>query len=341
MRVNELITRRALLATAAGGGLCACRSGIPVRDVVVESSLDVAAHQLVRTEMLQESKFRTPRLDGAIAIIRNTDNAIVVYVQSLSPEVQFDVLRRGDIFPGSLVKPLVYGTALETGAVLPTDLFLDAPMDFTSRETDRKAFAIRNYGDKYTMRFLTIQEAIARSSNVVAMQVYYRTSVSAFQQMLSRLHLPDTFNPNLAAIGHFEVHPLDLLRALSVIPRDGAFVYRRKPKVQVFSSATTNVLADGMKACLQMGTGQCAADLADVARGKTGSSDSAMAILQTRVITALCWIGYLDRRQDVGFTGGSVAMPLLARIFRKLRTTRPAWFPLWSAAPARTGVAAA
>lgn len=334
MQVKEPITRRALLTTAAAGGLCGCHSGISVKDVIVESALDVGAHQLVRAEMLQETIFsNTPRLDAAIAIIRNFDNAIVVYVDSLSPDAQFDFLRRGQIYPGSLIKPLVYGTALETGAVSVTDLFTDEPMTFTSRGPDRKPFAIKNYGDKYTMRLLTIQEAIARSSNVVAMQVYYRTNVSALQQTLRRLRLPDTFNANLAAIGHFEVRPLDLVRALSVIPRDGTFVYR-KELTRVFSPATISVLADGMKACLQIGTGQCAADLVDVARGKTGSSDSAMAILQTRAITALCWIGYVDRRQDIGFTGGSVAMPLLARIFRKLRSTRPAWFSLWSSAPA-------
>ncbi|MCA1626164.1 MAG: hypothetical protein LC778_20705, partial [Acidobacteria bacterium] len=100
---------------------------------------------------------------------------------------------------------------------------------------------------------------------------------------------------------------------------------------RVFNAAACELVLEGMRACLTRGTGmRAAADLSNVARAKTGSSQDSLAVLMTRELTMLLWVGRRNSNRDLRIIGGEMALPLLAELLRDMRRERPNLTPFWN-----------
>ncbi|MGH9426314.1 MAG: penicillin-binding transpeptidase domain-containing protein [Terriglobia bacterium] len=283
--------------------------------------------------------------DCALVCLANDTGDVLAYIPTLLAGSEFDNNRRTGRDVGSVIKPLIYAEALEIGVITQNDTFRDAPMSFPHRDGNGN-YTVRNYHNGYTYRSLSIEDAIALSSNVAMTQAYHRIPLAALREWISRLKLPEPDDLDRLQIGRWAIAPLQLASAFTALAAEGRvarpkFIVTTKlsdgkqvdepitKSEKVYSAHACETVSRGMRACLVKGTGQVAADLASCARGKTGtSSTDALSVLQSRVITTVLWVG---RRQyvDLGLAGGRTCMPLLANLFRVLRRARPELIPSW------------
>jgi membrane peptidoglycan carboxypeptidase len=289
---------------------------------------------------------RAPDADIAFVCIDNGTGDVLAYVPTLRDGAEFDNCRAETRDIGSTVKPLVYGVALQMGAVSTADTFPDVPIVF-KRLDGPGTYAPKNYGGSYSGKELTVVDAIAVSSNSVAVQVYRRVDQQKLRESMSAFGLPLTYNVNLMPIGRWAVSPLALASAFTVFPNGGYAIRPRFVTAKVYADGRRDdepvvktaklfgedvcaVVSEGMKECLTRGTGAgSAADLGGWARGKTGSSRDALSVLQSKRVTAVLWVGNQRSNKDLKMTGGHIAMPYLARFFRALRRERPDLVPPW------------
>lgn len=283
--------------------------------------------------------------DIAFVCLRNATGDVLAYLGTLQEDSEFDNCRQSVRDIGSTVKPLIYAIALETGALSPDETFPDKPLSF-QRLDQAGEYRPHNFNNSYTHRLLGIEEALALSSNSVALQVYHKIRQGALRAAITAMGLPLDYNINLLPLGRWSVTPLQLASVMTVFPNNGAFVAPRflktvsseggvrtelpiKRSAQIFHSDVCAIVSRAMRACVERGTGNVAADLAEVARGKTGTSQDLLSVLQSKEITTVLWLGRRNSNQDLKMVAGRTAMPALARYFRSLRKVRPEFFPLW------------
>lgn len=338
--------------TIVGGSLAPAERIVPQTEAVIETTLskelqDAALTQVARSIANQvKSKSLPANADVAMVCLDNTTGDILAYIPSHGAS-KLDHARRTQRDIGSIAKPPMYAIGLMSGAFPASATFFDTPQSF-ARLDGGGVCAPGNYGDSYTEQLLTIPEAIQRSSNVCAMAAYLQIQPSVFQSIVAELGLPEPHNLNQAAIGDswaatvLEVagaYPA-LVIGRAVRPRfersrtlaDGTQqVTEPRFSKPVFSDAALAPVQAGMRQCLSSGTGMKASRHSTYAIGKTGSSThDAWAVLVTRQITAVTVVFRdSEKAQNIGQTGGSLAMPLLSNFFTAARRTHPELFPNW------------
>lgn len=287
----------------------------------------------LRTKIREGHLLRTT--DVAFVAIENETGRVRAAIPALSGEL--DISRRTHRDLGSTWKPLQAASALTRHAISPEETFADTgPMKFGGQ-------LIHNYGNNYSGQSLSIVDCIARSSNVCAMQVQQRLSVNEWRAAITLLNLPLPRSFDKIGIGDdWPVPVTRLASAYTSLANGGEMVMpsyiaaamaegnvfeapiiRRK----VFDAYACRVALDGMEACLTRGSGKAAASESAVARGKTGTTQDSLAVLQTRKISLAVWIGDRQSNRDLKQTGGALAMRLLADFLREVRRTRPELAP--------------
>src|SRR5207253_6801851 len=138
--------------------------------------------------------------------------------------------------PGSVFKPIVYTSALESG-LSPLSLYQDAPREFIydRRTTYRPA----NYGNSYSMQDVTMRTGLIKSLNVVTVDVAMRVGLERVAQTAQILGLPKPDPYPALALGTTEATPLELAAAYTVFAGGGQRVSPR-----VIARATDSEGAD-------------------------------------------------------------------------------------------------
>lgn len=132
---------------------------------------------------------------------------------------QFDRMRQSCRQPGSAWKPLVYGAALESGAVTPGTPLRDAPVAEYDEVTNV------HWKPKSGTKFrgvVLVQDAFAASLNAPAIDVFDRTGPDAIVTFAQRLGITTKIEKlRPMALGASCVKPLELARVYAVIARGG------------------------------------------------------------------------------------------------------------------------
>ena len=132
---------------------------------------------------------------------------------------RFDRMLRSCRQPGSAWKPLVYGAALEAGAITPGTALRDAPI----AEYDERSNV--HWKPKSGNRFRGIvlaQDAFAASLNAPAIDVFDRVGSPRVIQFARRLGISTPISDlRPMALGASCVKPIELARAYAVIARRG------------------------------------------------------------------------------------------------------------------------
>lgn len=222
--------------------------------------------------------------------------------------------------PGSSFKPFVYAAALEKG-VLPSDTRDDAPVKIGDWEP-------KNYGGKYAGT-VTVEQALARSLNTVAVRLGEEVGAPAISNLASRFGittLPPS--PNLSvALGAYEVPLIEMTSAYQVFQQagnritpfivariqtiDGQVVFDHKTAspVPAYDIHWASMMVKMMQKVVTDGTGT-RANFGRPAAGKTGTSQNfrdAWFVGFTPDYVAGVWVGNDDDRPMNQVTGGQVA----------------------------------
>lgn len=312
---------------------------------VIQTTLDPRLQQLTETTLVAAIAKRraTGRLPKSAQLsfvcIDNTNGDILAYVGGdvTQPNTRLDFALIETRDTGSVLKPIFFAIAIESGAVTIDETFSDVHREFPRLDGSGASYTFENYRGSYTGKSLTIEEAIAVSSNSAMLQAYHKTSRQSIERLLGLLGMPleeGKFNINLLPVS-WSPNLVEIASAYSTLANDGV---RRSPRLTVsdpvrttpvFSPQTSQVVLEGMRRVLTDGTGTKAKDLARVARAKTGSSYDSLAVLMTRRITVVIRIGSRDSNKDLRKSGGGLALPLAADFIRAARRIDSAYAPDW------------
>jgi penicillin-binding protein 1B len=242
---------------------------------------------------------------------------------------------------GSLVKPFIYLTALETGEYHAASIVDDAPVEIQLAR--KKVWRPVNF-TKQSYGPVPLVRALAESLNLATVNLGVQIGVPKVAQTLRRFGFERQPREVPALLlGSLDVTPLEAaqlynslanggfrapLRAVrSVISADGKPLKAFPLEVtQVADSSAVYQLDRMMMQVMQRGTGRAAYAILPatlVVAGKSGTSsdqrDSWFAGFSGSHL-AVVWMGYDDNR-PTGLTGSSGALPVWSRVMAGLGTT--------------------
>lgn len=285
-------------------------------DQVIRTTLDSRLQNIARKVIA-----RAPLGNAQVAMVAMRPNGeVVAMVGGKSyKESPFNRATQAKRQPGSTFKLFVYSAALRSG-MTPDSKVDDSPIT----EGDYRP---KNYSDRYRGE-ITLKQAFAQSSNVVAVRLYNQLGYSAVARAAKDLGVESPLARDASlALGSSGMTLIELTSAYAgvagnkwpVEPR--AFVAEEEgwfgwllSAQRSFSNAHHKALLELLGATVNQGTGS-AARLSIPAYGKTGTSQDyrdALFIGFAGDLVAGVWIGNDDNTPLKNMTGGG----LPARIWR-------------------------
>jgi penicillin-binding protein 1B len=323
-------------ADLAAAGLAVYTSLDPRAQAAAERALTMNLKRLDAA-----SRVRDAHLEGAVIVAEPNSGDVVAVVGGR--DVGTDGFNRAlDARRpiGSLVKPAVYLTALETGRYNAATVIEDAPIEL--KLSDGSIWAPQNFEHQVYGR-VPMARALAESMNLATVRLGLDIGLPKVAETLQRLGLetPATLNPSLL-LGTVEMTPLEVVQVYTSLANGGYRARLRavravldehgRPlksfKVQIEEAAPPSAVyqLDRMLTLVTTrGTGRDAAarlPRGTVVAGKTGTSsdtrDSWFAGF-TGTYVSVAWVGYDDNRVT-GLTGAVGALPVWADTLARLKS---------------------
>ena len=297
----------------------------------------------------------TDYLEGAVVAIDPQTGDVRALVGGRDhAEAPYNRATNGLRQPGSSFKPFVYGRAI-LDSMPPNTIVQDTAINITY---DRQSYRPKNSDGEF-LGPLTLREAMAKSRNPVAVQLWQKLGADSVIAFAKRAGISTPIAPYpSSAIGASVVRPLDFIGAYTTFARlgtpvdprlitriedrDGKTVYERD--VQTLPGAlpanAAFVVRDMMRDVVERGTATAIRRIlpADVpVAGKTGTTDDNTDVWfvgMTPDIVAGVWLGF-DRPQTIAahnVAGGSLAAPIFARMIDRGGYARAS--DEWSTPPA-------
>jgi len=253
--------------------------------------------------------------------------------------------------PGSVFKPFVYATALNTAydpvprLITPATMFKDEPKTFTY---DNQQYSPGNMGDKYSMQPVTLRDAMVHSLNVVTVDVAMEVTVGRVMSLAAKAGLPRVSRAYPAmALGTAEATPLQMVSAYSAFAANGTrttpiaitrvttgsgmtIAQPTAQKNEVVRPPIAYVMTSFMKDVVNRGTGAPlrARGFKFNVAGKTGTSRDGWFAGYTPDLVCVVWVGFDDGSQ-LGLTGAASALPIWGDFMSAALTTHPEWNGDW------------
>lgn len=244
---------------------------------------------------------------------------------------------------GSIFKPFVYATALNTGlAADVTNLMTTSSMVDDSPKTfmwDGKEYSPKDFHKNWAGQ-VTLRTAFIRSLNVPAIEVAEQAGYGAVASLAHKAGLESIRPTPSMALGTYNVTPLDMAAAYTIFANGGIMVAPRlishivdKSGKDVWTSEeeTKRVLdprvnflvVSLMQDVLRSGTGAGAYRRGFTLPGaaKTGTSQDAWFAGFTSKLLCIVWVG-LDDYKDIKMEGAQAAMPIWAEFMRRAHQHR-------------------
>jgi len=266
---------------------------------------------------------------------------------------QFDRAVDGKRQPGSAFKPIVYAAAI-ADSIAPNTIVGDTAIAITL--PNGSVYRPDN-SDHEFLGAITLREALAKSRNVVAVQLGQQIGMDSIIALARRMGISSPIAPYpSSAIGASSVQPLDLIAAYTTFanlgtPTEPRFIYRIEDRTgkSVFAAAvralppaldqrTTFVVRDMMRDVVERGTASSIRRYLPASipvAGKTGTTNDntdVWFIGLTPDLVAGVWLGF-DKPKTItpGAAGGSLAAPIWGKMMsRYYALTKPpsnTWTP--------------
>ena len=260
--------------------------------------------------------------------------------------------------PGSIFKPFVYATAMDTAVdgashiLTPSSMVLDEPTTFYyehgTREYKPSNFEHQFYGQ------VTLRTALAHSLNVATVKVGEMVGFDNVVAMANRAGMNYRIQPTPAvALGSYDITPLEAAGAYTIFANHGIYVkptfitmirsaasgaqeskiiYKNQPEQrQALDPRVAYLMTSMMEEVLRSGTAagvRAKYNLAFPAAGKTGTSHDGWFAGYTSELLCVVWVGF-DNNEELDLEGAHSAAPIWAEFmkravaFREFRDTKP------------------
>lgn len=328
----------------------------------LDPDLQRAAHEAVnkRLEKLDKvfkNKSETSGLQAALVAIRPKTGEIVAMIGGRDYLTnQFNRATDAQRQPGSVFKPFVYATAINT-AYDPTPRIMSAATIFKDEAKvftyGNETYKPNNYGDTFSNKEITLRDALVKSKNTITVDLAMQLNVGKVMNLAAKAGLPKVPKayPSMA-LGTAETTPLQMASAYTMFANLGS---RTSPvsinrvttgdgltvaapitqKTEVLRSDVAYVMDDIMKDVVNRGT---AAELRawgfkNVANktgiaGKTGTSRDGWFAGFTPDLVCVVYVGF-DDGSDLGMKGSESAMPIWADFMKDALELHPEWNGDW------------
>jgi penicillin-binding protein 1B len=319
------------------------QAGLSIFTSLEPRAQDEAERSLERElERLDRVHKNPARLEGAVVVTAPQSGDVIAIVGGR--DVGYDGFNRAldaKRSMGSLVKPFIYLTALESGHYNAATVVQDAPVDVklvNGTHWRPENFTHQVYGPVPVVR------ALSESLNLATVGVGLSLGIGKVAQTLQRFGLPaPPAQVPAILLGAVDLAPIDAaqlfnglanggfrnpLRAVrAVISQDGKTVKAFPLQVSQVASPEVVYQLDRMLVhVMDHGTGRPARALLPPTlqvAGKSGTSsdyrDSWFAGFSGSHL-AVVWVGY-DNDQPTGFTGSAGALPVWAHLMASLGTS--------------------
>src|SRR6266702_752189 len=254
--------------------------------------------------------------------------------------------------PGSVFKPFVYATALNTAydpiprVITPATIYKDEPKTFTY---DNQQYSPGNMGDKYSMQPVTLRDAMVHSLNVVTVDVAMEVTIGRVMNLAAKAGLPRVAHAYPAmALGTSEATPLQIASAYTAFAANGTrttpvaidrittgkgttIAQPTAQKNEVLRPEIAYVMSSFMKDVVNRGTGAPirARGFKFNVAGKTGTSRDGWFAGFTPNLVCVVWVGF-DNGSQLGLTGAASALPIWADFMSAALTMHPEWTGDWT-----------
>lgn len=312
-----------------------------------EASENAVLRQLVVLEKsrpkLGKHKENGKILESAFLALQPQTGAIRAFVGGRSFELsQFNRIADAHRQPGSAFKPFVYLAALAEEDSQKYTLASSIEDTHFSVSSGGKEWKPENY-DKVEHGTTTLRMALEESYNIATTRLAIDVGLDKIIALARQAGIESPLEPYPSlALGAFEVTPLELARAytilanrgirtepisiLSVVTREGEVLEKRGFKMQKIVSPELAYLMDYlMRGVLDRGTAASARTMGfkGLAAGKTGTTSDykdSWFVGFTPDLLALTWVGY-DDGTPTGLSGSSGALPIWVDFMKKADST--------------------
>ena len=259
--------------------------------------------------------------------------------------------------PGSVFKPFVYATALNTAydpiprQITAATIYRDEPKTFTF---DNQEYSPGNFGDQYTNGPVTLRDALVKSLNVVTVDVAMEVTIGRVMNLAAKAGLPPVKKAYPAmALGASEATPLQIASAYTAFAASGTrttpiaisrittgagttIAAPTSQKNDVLRPDVAYLMTSFLKDVVNRGTAarlggrgfKNVAGRIGIA-GKTGTSRDGWFAGFTPNLVCVVWVGFDDGSQ-LGLTGADAALPIWADFMSAALADHPEWNGDWA-----------
>lgn len=316
------------------------------------TTLDMT-HQLIAEKVLQEELSRLEK-DYANILPQNHKEGLQGALISIQPQTgyiralvggrnyattQFNHITQAMRQPGSVFKPFVYLTAFDPkrakNLYAPASIIEDKSF---SVQAGGEMWSPENY-DKEEHGDVSLRTALSKSYNIATAKLAINIDLEAVVKTAHDAGITSALMPvPSAALGAFEVTPLEMAAAYTVFPnngiraepvsvinvvtKEGEILERKNIEMKrVFDPEPVYLVTTVLKDALDKGTGAAARDygFTGVAAGKTGTTSSyrdSWFVGFTPHYLALAWVGY-DDNATTNMSGARAALPIWAKFMKE------------------------
>ena len=308
--------------------------------------------QLAALDKIQEKRFAPGTLQAALVAMNAKTGEIVAMVGGRDYS-KSQLNRASDAMrqPGSVFKPFVYATALNTAydpvprVITPATTYMDEPKTFTF---DNQEYSPGNFGETYSRVPVTLRDGLVHSLNVVTVEVAMEITIGRVMNLAAKAGIPKPARSYPAmALGTSEASPLQIASAYTsfatlgsrstpiainrITTGDGVTI--AAPSTQrndVFRPEVAYVMTSFMKDVVNRGTAAKvrARGLKAVIAGKTGTSRDGWFAGYTPNLVCAVWVGFDDGSQ-LGLTGANSALPIWSDFMQVALAEHPEWAGDW------------
>jgi penicillin-binding protein 1B len=308
--------------------------------------------QLAALDKIESKRFAPGTLQAALVAMNAKTGEIVAMVGGRDYG-KSQLNRAADAMrqPGSVFKPFVYATALNTAydpvprVITPATTYVDEPKTFSY---DNQEYSPGNFGDSYSHAPVTLRDGLVHSLNVITVDVAMEVTIGRVMALAAKAGLPKPAHAYPAmALGTSEATPLQVASAYTgfatlgtrttpiainrITTGSGVTIAAPTPqKNEMLRPDVAYVMTSFMKDVVNRGTAapvRARGFKANVA-GKTGTSRDGWFAGYTPSLVCVVWVGFDDGSQ-LGLTGANSALPIWTDFMGTALAEHPEWQGDW------------